>query len=292
VSHHALQRALVVALHDPGFARALRDDPRAVLAPFQLDAAERDQLLAVDPRAFALDPLRRRRVLKAIVEELKGSMAIALAEVRRFELAEEFFASPRFRAAVIEDGPLVLALADYLADQLGAGHLRAPQLAGVLAIERAQAEARRDCGRVPAPGLSAAPGLRLVAADRSALAALQAAERHLFELALLPHIALCDDRPALALPPVGGEPLHLAVRADGDEVGLSELPEPLYRSLGALVGAASRGLLQRADVPAILASVRLRVADTDLLVDDLVTDGYLVERPGDTCDGVGGAART
>lgn len=292
MSHHALQRALVVALHDPGFARALRDDAAAALAPFQLDPAERDQLLAVDPRAFSIDRLRRRRVLKAIVEELKGSMAIALADVRRFEFAEEFFASPRFRAAVIEDRPLVLALADYLADQLAAGRLRSPQLAGVLAIERAQAEARRDCGRAPAPGLSGAPGLRLVASDRSALAALQAAERHLFELALLPHIALCDDRPALALPAVGGEPLHLAVRADDAEVGLSELPEPLYRSLSALVEAASRGLVQRADVPAVLASVRLRVADTDRLVDDLVTDGYLVERPGDTCGGVGGAART
>jgi hypothetical protein len=280
VSHHALQRALIVALHDPGFGAAMRADPAAALAPFGLTDAERAQLLAVDARAFGIDVLRRRRVLKAIVEELKGSVAIALAEARRLALLDDFFASPRFRAAVIEDGALVLALADYLGDALAAGALTSPHLAGALAIERARAEARRDRDRVPGPGLSLAPGVRLVAADSAALAALQAAEQHLFELSLLPHVALCDDRPGLALPSrADARPLHLVVRATGGEMALAELPEPLHRSLGALAGAAARGPVGRADMPAVLAGVGLRVADTDRLVDDLLADGYAVERP-------------
>jgi hypothetical protein len=279
VSHHALQRALVVALHDPGFCRAMRADPDAALAPFGLGDDERAQLLAVDPRAFGIDPLRRRRVLKAIALELQGSMAIALAEAGRFVFAEEFFASSWFRAAVIEDRPLVLALADYLAAALAGGAVTSPHLAGVLAIERSQAEARRDRDRPAPPGLSLAAGVRLIATDSAALGALQAAERYLFELSLLPHVALCDDCPVLELPPrEAARPLHLAARARGGDVVLDELPEPLHRSLGALAAAAERGRVDRAGVPSVLAGVGLRVADTGRLIDDLVADGYVVER--------------
>ena len=64
MSHHALQRALVIALHDDGFVAAMHADPDAVLAPLGLDEGERRQLLAVDRRAFRTDPLRRRRVLR------------------------------------------------------------------------------------------------------------------------------------------------------------------------------------------------------------------------------------
>lgn len=269
MSHHTLQRALVVALHDPAFVDAMHADPDAVLGPFRLDAAERAQLLAVDRRAFAVDRLRPRRVLKAIAPELQASLAVALAETRAFSTADGFFSSPAFRAAILHDQPLVLALADYLA---GAG-LTSPQLPGVLAIERARAESRRDLARRPGPGLSLAPGVRLCATDTGALAALQAAEQHLFEVTLLPHMALCDDLPPLVLPPPGGEPLHLLVRAGA----LSDLPEPLYRTLHALENAATRGPVARRDMAAVLASVNLRVPDPEQLAADLLADGTLAE---------------
>ncbi|HLU65537.1 MAG TPA: hypothetical protein VKZ63_04650 [Kofleriaceae bacterium] len=278
MSHHGLQRALVVALHDPSFVDAMHAAPEETLAPFGLDAAERTQLLAVDRRAFRVDPLRPRRVLKAISEELKGSLAIALAEARTLALADGFFASPAFRAAIAEDRPLVLALADYLDAALAGGALRSPQLPGVLAIERARAEARRDAHRAGPPGLAVAPGVRPLAIPPGALAALQAAERYLFELSLLPQVALCDDRPPLELPPVEpGAPLHLVARAGGGEVALTEIPEPLHRTLGALERAAARGRVDRRDMAAVLATVNLRVPDPDALVDDLVTEGYASE---------------
>jgi len=269
VSHHDLQKALVVALHDPAFVAAMHDDPDAALARFRLAPAERAQLLAVDPRAFAVDRLRPRRVLKAIVEELRASMAIALAETRSFAFADRFFSSPAFHGAILGDQPLVLALADYLA---GAG-LAAPQLAGVLAVERARAESRRDAARRPGPGLSVAPGIRLLASTTGALAALQAAEQHLFELSLLPHMALCDDRPPLTLPPPGGDPLYLVMRA-GE---LSDLPAPLFRTLHAIENAASRGPISRGDMAGILASINLRVPDPEKLAADLLHDAYLTE---------------
>ncbi len=269
MSHHDLQRALVVALHDPAFVAAMHSDPDTALAPFRLAPDERAQLLAVDRRAFAVDRLRPRRVLKAIVEELRASMAIALAETRSFAFADRFFSSPVFHGAVLRDQPLVLALADYLA----AAGLAAPQLPGVLAIERARAESRRDGARRPGPGLSVAPGIRLCASDAGALAALQAAEQHLFELSLLPHMALCDDRPPLALPPPGGDPLWLVARGGA----LSDLPEPLFRTLHAIENAASRAPVTRADISAILASVSLRVPDPAQLAADLLADAYLAE---------------
>ncbi|HUS66646.1 MAG TPA: hypothetical protein VMZ28_19045 [Kofleriaceae bacterium] len=276
MSHHGLQRALVVALHDPAFVAALDADPDAALAPFDLDATERAQLLAVDRRAFGVDRLRRQRVLRAIVEELKGALAIALAEVRSLRFAEELFSSPIFHRAVAADRPLVLALADYLADAHARGRLSSPHLLPVLALERARAEARRDVARAPRLGLDLAPGLRLLASDAAALAALQAAEQHLFELSLLPHAALCDDRPALALPPPAApRPLHLAVRAAGGEVAVSEIPEPLFRTLSAL--AAAPAPVRRDAMAGILAAVGLRVPDPAALVADLLDEAYLVE---------------
>ena len=269
MSHHSLQRALVVALHDPAFVAGLHVDPETALAPFRLEPAERAQLLAVDPRAFAVDRLRPRRVLKAIAPELQASMAIALAETRSFATADRFFSSPAFHGAILHDQPLVLALADYLA----AAGLTTPQLPGVLAIERARAESRRDAARRPGPGLSLAPGIRLLASDTGALAALQAAEQHLFELSLLPHMALCDDRPPLALPPPGGTPLYLAVRA-GE---LSDLSQPLFRTLHAIENAATRAPVRRGDMAAILAAINLRVPDPEKLAADLLADGYLTE---------------
>jgi hypothetical protein len=276
VSHHALRRALVVALHDPAFVAALHADPDTVLAPFELDAAERAQLLAVDRRAFGVDRLRRQRVLRAIIEELKGALAIALAEVRSLRFVEDFFSSPIFHRAVAADRPLVLALADYLADAHARGRVTGPHLLPVLAIERARAEARRDTARAPRAGLDLAPGVRLLASDAAALAALQAAEQHLFELSLLPHAALCDDRPALALPPpVAPRPLHLAVRAAGGEVAVTEIPEPLFRTLSAV--AAASAPVRPGVMAGILASVGLRVPDPATLAADLVDEGYLVE---------------
>src|SRR5262249_36211148 len=106
LKHAALQRALVIALHDPSFVAAMHDDPEGVLAPLGLDDEARRALLAVDRRAFRTDPLRTLRVLRVLADELKVSSTLALWETRSTRVAMGFFSSPFFRAAVAARGAL------------------------------------------------------------------------------------------------------------------------------------------------------------------------------------------
>src|SRR5262249_46361094 len=177
------------------------DDPDAALAPLGLSAGERAQLLAVDRRAFATDPLRPRRVLKALVEELKVSTTLALWETRSARLAEGFFASRFFRAAVVERTALAPAYGAYLA----AADLRTPQLPAVL---RSRTMLARPPPATPRPGTAVPSG----AFDGGLLETVRRVERFLFEVALVPQLAFCADGPRLPdLPPVGTGTIHLAV---------------------------------------------------------------------------------
>src|SRR5262249_37690311 len=254
LSHRALQQALVITLHDPGFVAAMHADPDAALGPLGLTAAERAQLLAVDRRAFATDPLRARRVLKAIVEELKVSTTLALWETRSARLAEGFFASRAFRAAVVDRTPLVLAFGAHLA----AAPLKTPQLPDVIRFETMLARCRPD--RRARPGVGLAPGVGVGAFDAGVLETVQRVERFLFELALVPQLAFCADGPALPeLPPVGRGTVHLAVTPSG----LTEIDPDLQRVLAALA----------TPVP------RANLALPGRLVGSLVADGRVVEIP-------------
>jgi hypothetical protein len=228
MSHHALQHALVIALHDDGFVAAMHADAEATLAPLGLDAAERAQLLAVDPRAFRTDPLRRRRLLRILAEELKVSTTLALWETRSAASIERFFASPAFRAAVVGRRPLAPAFGDFL----GALGLRTPQLADVVRLETTTACCRRDRHRRPAPGVALAPGVACEAFDAGVLETVQRVERYLFELGLMPQLALCADGPELPeLPPPGGGTLYLLFTPAEAGVSLTPVDEDLHRAL-------------------------------------------------------------
>jgi hypothetical protein len=275
--HHGLQRALVVAMHDPGFAAALARDPDGALAPFGLGSAERAELAAIDPRAFAVDRLRGRRLLGTLVGELRASVAIALAEVRRLGFLEGFLAGPEFRAAVAADRSLVLALGGYLAAARAAGRLTSPALDGVLALELARARARRDLRRRPGPGVALAPGLAVVATTAGALDALARIEQHLFELGLVPHLALVEDPPPFpALPPVDGPSTWLLARATGDDVGFEALEPPLARALEGLATATAAGAIPPAAAIAALGGLGLPVSRPGLLLDELIAAGLVV----------------
>jgi hypothetical protein len=283
--HVAAQRAVVRMLFDPRFAEAARRDPDRVLAA--LDPALRRQLVAVDDRAFRVDRLRQRRTLRTLSEEFKGSTTLALAETRSLAFLERFFESAAFHRAVDEGGLLALAYAEFLGYEIAAGKLTTPSLAGVLTIESALARARREAAAAGAAKLTAAtvdegagdqlqlaPGVVSVTVPAGAMAALQQAERYLFEVNLMPAIALCDDAPRLQLDASVADrtPLHLVAVPTSSGVSLVTIDEPLAVLLrclwptprprsAVLAEAAARGL------PPADARARLQ----ELLADEIVT---------------------
>jgi hypothetical protein len=107
------------------------------------------------------------------------------------------------------------------------------------------------------------------------LPAIQAIERYLFEVGLMPQVALCDDAPRL--PPLGalaGHDEHYLFQPAGDDVALAPIDAALFAVLSAFTDPTPRpaapAALARAGVPAS------RAAD---LLDSLLLEGLLSEGP-------------
>ena len=255
--HHALQRLLVRMQYDPAFAASLlgeaaRPEVPAELVRLGLGERERDWLRAMDVRAFHHDPLKRRRALRGLMEEFKAASAIALAETRRIAFLDGFFTSRAFHEALQERGSLAAAYARFLRE---AG-LKTPQLPGVVAIEAELARSRRaleaaggvdwKAPPVPPGGLTdvaRAPGVAVGRHSADALQAIQTVERYLFEIGLVPALALVEDAPRLELPPPSppgsGQPsLLLGFVPTQSGISLVELEEPLFRAILAVEGRA------------------------------------------------------
>jgi hypothetical protein len=285
--HLLVQRHLVRMYFDPDFARAAQERPDEVLA--ELPEALRRQLAAVDLRALRLDRLRRRRALRTLADEWKGTTTWLLAATGQLALLDAFFSSAEFHASVLERGSMPMAFAAYLGRLIVERGMDVPHLPGVLAIETAVARARREDellarrraaarpgaaeagvpgGALPVasigapteePHLARALGVLPLVIEAGALAALHAAEQYLFEVGLMPAVALCDDAPTLTLDPalVDRTPHPLTVVVLEGQVSLVSVePElaavlvsagPSPRSARAIVDeAVARGLSRAA----------------------------------------------
>lgn len=251
MSFRAAQRALVRMLFDPRFAEEARRDPEQVLAG--LDPALRAQLVAVDPRAFQLDRLRRRRALRTLCEEWKATTTLVLQETRSLAFLETFFASAQFHRSVEDRGSMPLAFAEFLAGAIAEGRLVEPILPDVLHLETALAQARRAAtgDRPEAPAgetfnntdrLVLAPGVLVVEVAAGALAALQSCEQYLFEVGLMPAVALCDDAPRLELGAGARDRTRLSLVTVPTESGVSlvTVDEELYRVLRSFGAGSAR----------------------------------------------------
>src|SRR5262245_34693891 len=219
MSHHALQKLMVRMLFDEDFVEEVYAAPQQVLADLDLTEVERSQLLGVDRRAWRHDPLRRRRTLRTLVEEFKVSTTIILAETRSLASLEGFFSSRFFHGSVGERASMGLAFAEFLLDGSRRGEWKAPQVADVVRLEAAIAGCRRalareahyEAGDLPATisdraRVRLAPGYDVASFQANVIATIQRVEQYVFELSLMPAMALCDDAPRLpALPEVDGQ---------------------------------------------------------------------------------------
>jgi hypothetical protein len=223
------QAATVRMLHDPEFAAAVRRAPDVALP--ELSPALRAQLAAVDPRALQLDRLRGRRLLRTLFDEFKAATTLLLARHKQLAFLDRFFAHAAFVDAIDGRRPLYDAYFAFLVDA------EVPR--AVAAIEHALAAARRSMSATPsAPAgyLERAAGVQPIATTAGALATLQTAERYLFEVGLMPAVALCDDAPPLLLDDATRDPTPLYLVTIPNETGhsLVTIEEPLHALLTSL----------------------------------------------------------
>jgi hypothetical protein len=227
--HLRAQQAIVRMLFDPEFAALVRKEPEVALP--ELPSTLRAQLAAIDPRALKLDRLLRQRTLRTLFDEYKASTTLFLARAKKLRALDAFFGSRVFHDAIAAAGPLAFAYADFLGDAASP-------------IERALAEARR-MQPPPVDGrVHRAPGVVPIATTHGALAALQQAERYLFEVGMMPAVALCDDAPPLVLDDRAQDPTPLFLVTVPSESGhaLVTIDEPTHRLLASLPAVPSRAL--------------------------------------------------
>lgn len=249
MSHRALERVFVRMLFDPAFVASVHDDPLQALDGLDLTDAEIENLVATDRRAWGHDPLRRLRTLRTLVDEFKASSTMLLAATRSVASLDAFFSSIEFHDAIQSRRSLAGAFAEFL-DRMRAEHDPADGLLeDVLRLEATMARCRRELDRAdpaetfagpfdPARTAMLSPGHAAGRYDASVVEAVNAVERYLFEVGLMPAVALCDDAPRLAgLPEPARTRVHLlALPADGS-ISLM----PVDDDYGALLVAFSGG---------------------------------------------------
>jgi hypothetical protein len=199
-------------LFDPAFAAQVRTSPDAALPSLPPDL--RAQLAAIDPRALKLDRLIGRRVLRTLFDEFKASTTIYLAHTRRLSALDAFYASSQFARAVAGELSLGAAYVGFLVGEL-------PSLRSIASIEDGLHRARRPQA-VPRDGrVHRVPGVHVVETTKGGLAALQQAEQYLFEVGLMPAVALCEDAPSLTLDARAHDPEPLYLVTVPTEAGHS-----------------------------------------------------------------------
>ena len=246
MSHHTLQKLTVRMFYDETFAAAVYEDATKTLAGLDLTDAERTQLLSVDRRAWRHDALRQRRTLRTLAEEFKIATTIVLAETRSLAALERFFASAFFHRAIQQRGSLALAFAEFLLDGCQTSQWKAEQLPDVIRLEKTFAACRRSLEREANSSaedlpqtindrarVSLAPGCDVASFEANVIATVQHVEKYLFELSLMPAMALCDDAPRLnGLPAVvRPEKVWLLFSPGATGITLTELDKATYQVL-------------------------------------------------------------
>jgi hypothetical protein len=284
MSHHTLQKLMVRMLFDGEFVEEVYAAPERALAGLDLTEGERGQLLGVDRRAWLHDPLRRRRTLRTLIEEFKVSTTIILAETRSLGSLERFFSSRFFHNSIEERGSMGMAFAEFLLDGSRREAWKAPQIADIVRLETAIAGCRRAlaregtlAGELPATisdlaRVRLASGYDVAGFQANVIITIQRVEQYLFELSLMPAMALCDDAPRLpALPEVDEQKkVYLLFSPGAAGISITNIDKPDFLVLYETKRAAPiRSLLSR------LAPARARQAQ-DVLAEWLENGALMI----------------
>jgi hypothetical protein len=283
MSHRTLERVYVRMLFDPAFVDAVYADARRALEGLDLEPHERAQLVAVDRRAWGHDPLRRYRTLRTLAEEFKASTTLVLAATRSLGSLDAFFSSVEFHGAVQERGSLALAFAAFLERLVVERPIDTPQLPDALRLERMLARCRRELDAAPratepptevggATVLALALGHAVGRFNANVVETVNVAERYLFEVGLMPAVALCEDAPRLdALPPVAAEPAHLLALPSSAGVSLM----PLDADYVLLLDRFSDGPLSLSEAAKAAVAAGLPREDVGGMIESLLDERVL-----------------
>jgi hypothetical protein len=278
-SHVALQRVVVRMLFDPGFVERVYQDPASTLDGLDLPEHLVNQLVANDRRLWGADRLRRRRALKVLMEEFKVASTLYLALAGRLTRLEGFFSSQPFHDVVQRRGYMALAYVAFLEEALGAFGERAVHGRAALDLEAGMARSRRLArevrrGRDPivawrtvdaGGSVALAASVVVVEVPGGTLDLVQHVEAWLFEVGLVPAVALCTDAPRPEPLPdlVPREPLTCLLEhkdVTPGEVGISVLDDPWRAVVRACQEPRSRMELETRVGPDAAPSAWSRVA--------------------------------
>ncbi len=203
--HTALNRVIVRMLFDPTLVEQVYTNPESVLEPLGIPQELQQSLLDTDQRAWGIDQDRRKRSLHSLMGEFPCSSTIVLAHTKKYARLEAFFSSSEFHQCVQHRKSMTSAFVAYLRGIEATGEISEPQFSDILTIEAQMAACRRDLS-APPPHLTPAqlckaPGVAVQQVNAETINAINAVERYLHDLSMLPAIALCDDKPGFpALP--------------------------------------------------------------------------------------------
>lgn len=282
MSHRTLERVYVRMLFDPTFVAEVYTDAERALADLDLEPHERAQLVGVDRRAWSHDPLRRYRTLRTLTEEFQASTTLALAATRSLASLDAYFSSAEFHSAVQGRGSLAISFATYLERLVAERGVDIPQLPEVLRLERMRARCRRDLDAAPPAApittvdaktpLALAPGHAVGRFDANVVETINVVERYLFEVGLMPAVALCEDAPRLdALPPLSGEPTYLLVLPSSSGISLMPVDSDYFH----LLDQFSSGPRPLGDAARAAVDAGVPKDDVDGMVESLIEERVL-----------------
>lgn len=284
MSHRTLEQVFVRMLFDPQLVDAVYHDPGTALAGLDLAGHEIEQLVSVDRRAWRYDPLRRYRTLRTLSEEFKTSTTLAFASTRSLGALDAFFSSAEFHDSVQHRGSMALAFARFFERLIAEKSIEEPQLSDVLRLETMLVRCRRSLQSDATPPesegiidgdtvLALAPGHAVGRFNGNIIATMNAVEQYLFEVGLMPAVALCDDGPRLeAIPPVSDEPVFFLILPSSTDVSLL----PLDADYFTLLDQFSRGPLPLAVAAALAIQRGVPRGDLDTMVGSLIDEQALV----------------
>lgn len=286
MSHRTLERVFVRMLFDPAFVDAVYSDAAAALAELDLAPDEVANIVGTDRRAWGHDPLRRLRTLRTLVDEFKASSTMILAATRSIGSLDAFFSSRQFHDAVQHRGSLAGAFGEFLEGVRVARARDVPLLGDVLRLEAMLAGCRRAvtsglAGDRPVTGASVGgvnsdwtvgfvAGHAVGRFDANVVEAVNAVEKYLFEVGLMPAVALCEDAPRLSGgPEAAGVPAYLLALPSGATVSLMPVDEDYF----ALLDAFSKGPRRLGD--AFRRAKGVSREDLETMAESLIEEGVL-----------------